>query len=250
MSETVTEPQGEPAADPSPAPATPAPESTPAPAPETETQEPTEEQKQAKARDDEGRRVAQLRARLGAAERERDRQAAELAYWRQQQAQGAQPVQETPEQAAIRQRAEVRAEVEAQIRTETFHQQGAAAYPDWKARCDDLVSMGADPHFAQLLVEMPEGVKVTAALAADPDAVQRIANIRTERGRAIALGKYAASLEDAGATSAPARPVTRAPAPIRPVNGRAAPTFNEYAADAQTLVERYAKQAMDKRMGR
>ena len=116
--------------------------------------------------------------------------------------------------------------------------------------------MGADGGFAALLVEMPDGVKVAAALANDPDQVEHIAGLRSERARAVALGKYAASIEGDGAsggngharTTAPA--VTRAPAPIRPVTGRAAPTFNEYTADGQTLVERYMKADLDSRLRR
>jgi hypothetical protein len=44
--------------------------------------------------------------------------------------------------------------------------------------------------------------------------------------------------------------VTRAPAPIRPVTGRAAPTFNEYSADAQTLVDRYMKENLERQVRR
>jgi hypothetical protein len=201
----------------------------------------------------EDRRIAQLRARLGAAERERQQQAAELEFYRRQ-AQGQQQAQETPEQQAVRYRQEVRGEVEAQLRTERFHAEGGAQYGDWSAKCKDLVDMGADPHFAQLLVEMPEGVRVAAALADDPDAVERISKIGTERGRAIALGKYAATIEGgSNGASAPTRaaaPVSRAPAPIRPVTGRAAPQFNEYTATGQQLVDFYAKQDMEKRTRR
>jgi len=210
--------------------------------------------------DPEGRRVAQVRARLAAAERERDAQRAELEFYRRQAANVA-PEDETPEQTRQRERAQIRSEVERDIRTETFHQQGAAQYGDWKQRCDDLVAMGADAGFASLLVEMPggEGVKVAAALAADPDAVQRIAQLRTERARAVALGKYAAGIDDGpapartngnGDNRLAAQPVTRAPAPIRPVVGRASPTFNEYTADPQTLADRYMKEIMDKQIRR
>ena len=109
------------------------------------------------------------------------------------------------------------------------------------------------PGFAALLVEMPDGVKVAAALANDPDEVERIANLRTERARAVALGKYAATLDDhpaPRASNGAAAAVTRAPAPIRPVTGRAAPTFNPYTADGQTLVDRWMKEDMEKRMRR
>lgn len=240
MSETT---EGQPAPEPE---LTPAPESTPA---ETEAPEQTPEQEEAERKSKGDRRFAALTAQLSAAQRERDRQAAELEFYRRQ---AHAPAEETPEQRYQRERAQIRGEVEAQIRTETFHQQGASAYADWKQRCDDLVNMGADAGFAQLLVEMPDGVKVAAALAGDPEEVQRIANLRSERARAVALGKYAATVEGASARAAPAErhQVTRAPAPVRPVTGRAAPTFNEYTADGQTLVDRYMKQNIERRVNR
>jgi hypothetical protein len=237
MSETTEATEGTPPAEPT---SQPAPESTAAP--DTEALEQTPEEQRA-ARDEEGRRIAQLRARLGAAEREQARQAAELDFYRRQ-AQAQPPAEETPEQRHQRERAQIRTEVEAQIRTEQFHERGASAYGDWKQRCDDLVKMGADAGLAQLLVEMPDGVKVAASLANDPDQVEHIANLRSERARAVALGKYAATLDDAPAAPRAAA-VTRAPAPIRPVTGRAAPTFNEYTADGQALVDRYMHQAME-----
>jgi len=251
MSET-TEPApggGETAPEPQPTP-TPAPESTPAPDTAGDTTEATEGEDKAQQRED--RRIAALRARLGAAEREKQQQAAELEFYRRQAA-GQPQAQETPEQQAMRYRQEVRGEVEAQIRTERFHAEGQAAFGDWAAKCKDLVELGADPHFAQLLVEMPEGVRVAAALADDPEAVERISKIGTERGRAIALGKYAASVGGgSNGAAAPARaaqpsPLTRAPAPIRPVTGRASPTFNEYTASGPALAEFYAKQALERR---
>jgi hypothetical protein len=245
MSETVTD---QPPVDPV-VPDTPAPADTPA----TETADTPEETEQKEAAA-EGRRIAQLRARLGAAERERDRQAAELEVYRRQVAQQA-PEDDTPEQRYQRERAQIRTEVEAQIRAENFHAQGSAQFGDWKARCDELIKMGADPGFAQLLVEMPDGVKVAGALADDAEAMERIANLRSERARAVALGKFAASIEDApvrvngAAAHAPVQ-VTRAPAPVRPVTGRASPVFNEYTADANALVDRYMRQSLEARLRR
>ena len=258
MSETTTDPVvPDPGGAPQPAvPDTPAPqESTPGGAEGDE-----EQPEQRKEADPEGRRVAQVRARLAAAERERDAQRAELDFYRRQAAQ-VDPANETPEQRYQRERAQIRTEVEAQIRTETFHQTGATQFNDWKQRCDDLVAMGADAGFAQLLVEMPagEGVKVAAALAADPDAVQRIAQLRTERARAVALGRYAAGIEDApadrpnrvnGGAAAPAPAMTRAPAPIRPVTGRVSPTFNEYSATAEQLADHYMRQNLERQQRR
>ena len=249
MSETTIPPvPGEsepaPAAQPDPAPA-PAPDSDePAPSPESE-------QKEQEAKNKADRRFAELSAKLTAANRERDRMAAEADFLRRQQPQQP-PGQETQEQAAMRLRAEVKAEAMAELRTETFHAQGSSQFSDWRQRCDDLVKMGADAGFAQMLVEMPEGTKVAAALAEDPAAVERIASLRTERARAVELGKYAATIEGTpGRAAAPApHPVTNAPAPIRPVSGRASPVFNEYTATSQQLADFYMRQNLEKQQKR
>lgn len=252
MSET-TEPDGKPAPEPEP---TPTPGTGPAGAPEStpETDEPAPAKEAEEERQSRGdRRFAELTARLSAAERREQQREQELAFYRQQ-AQQQPPADETPEQRYHRERAAIRAEVETQIRTETFHNQGQAAFPDWKQRCDDLVKMGADANFAQLLVEMPDGVKVAAALAADPAEVERIANLRSERARAVALGKYAATIEDAPATRgnghAPPPQMTRAPAPIRPVTGRANPQFNEYTASGEQLADYYLKKDLERARAR
>jgi hypothetical protein len=246
MSETTEHPAPEPEREPAPAPA---PESTPAP--DAEPAEQTEEE-QRDARVKEDRRLAALRARLGAAERVQTQQAAELEFYRRQAV--AQPQgEETPEQRYQRERVAIRAEVEAQIRTERFHEQGATEFTDWKQRCDDLVKMGADAGFAQLLVEMPDGVRVAGALAADPEAVERIAGLHSERARAVALGKFAATLGDNGnghARAAAPLPVTRAPAPVRPVTGRASPVFNEYTATPEALADYYLKKDLERHRSR
>jgi hypothetical protein len=255
MSETTEHPAPEPEREPTPAPA-PSPESTPAP--DAEPAEQTEEERQQReSRGD--RRFAAITAKLSAAERLQAQQAAELEFYRRQAV--AQPQgEETPEQRYQRERVAIRAEVEAQIRTERFHEQGATEFTDWKARCDDLVKMGADAGFAQLLVEMPDGVRVAGALAADPEAVERIAGLHSERARAVALGKFAATLgADNGngngngnghARAAAPLPVTRAPAPVRPVTGRASPVFNEYTASPEALADYYLKKDLERHRSR
>jgi hypothetical protein len=245
MSETIEQP-AEPEREPAP---TPAPESTPAPADAPEQTEEEQQQREARGGD---RRFAAVTAKLSAAERVQAQQAAELAYWRSQAQGQQQSGQETAEQQQHRLRAEVRAEVETQIRTETFHAQGAAEFDDWKQRCDELITMGADPQFAQLLVKMPDGVRVAGALAADPAAVERIANLRDPDARAVALGKYAATLggNGNGARAAAPVPSTRAPAPVRPVTGRAAPVFNEYTATPEQLADYYLKKDLERARAR
>ena len=246
MSETTEHP-AEPEREPTPAPA---PKSTPAPDAEPAEQTP-EEEAERKSRGD--RRFAAITAKLSAAERLQAQQAAELEFYRRQAV--AQPQgEETPEQRYQRERVAIRAEVEAQIRTERFHEQGATEFTDWKARCDDLVKMGADAGFAQLLVEMPDGVRVAGALAADPEAVERIAGLHSERARAVALGKFAATLgADNGnghARAAAPTPMTRAPAPVRPVTGRASPVFNEYTASPEALADYYLKKDLERHRSR
>lgn len=234
MSETTETPEGTPPSEPQP---TPAPEPTPQPEPAEEQQREADD-----ARDKEDRRIAQLRARLGAAEREREQQRAELEHYRRQAQQYA-PAEETPEQALARIERDAEARAEAKIAAKRFHEEGRAAYRDWGQRTQDLIDMGADPNMASLLIEMPGGVRVAAALSEDPAELQRITSIQSERGRAIALGRYAASLEAGdggnGHAAQPARQVTRVPAPIRPVTGRVSPQFNEYTANAQTLVDKW-----------
>ena len=249
MSETTEQPEGTPVPEPEPQPGTGpsgAPESTPGTGPSGETEEP-EQKPQREARGD--RRFAELTAKLSAAERVQQAQNDELAFYRRQVQQQA-PQEETPEQRYQRERMQLRTEVEQQVRGERFYAEGEAQFPDWKQRCDDLVKMGADGSFSHLLVAMPDGVKVTAALADDPEAVQRLTALPTERQRALALGRYAATLSEAPARAAPATQLTRAPAPIRPVVGRANPQFNEYTADANTLVNRWMNEDINKRSHR
>lgn len=135
-----------------------------------------------------------------------------------------------------------------QERVASFHDKGKAAFPDWSDRCQALMEMGADAEFAKLLVDTDDGARVAAALADEPETMERIAAIRSPTGRALALGRFAASLEPAAA-AAPPRPVSRAPPPIRPVTGSARVAFNEYTASPDALMAHYAKQEQDRRRG-
>src|SRR4029077_2623353 len=118
----------------------------------------------------------------------------ELEFYRRQIQQQA-PQDDTPEQAAQRLRMQVRAEVEAEIKVKNLHDEGRAQYPDWGQRAQRVVDMGGDAEFSQLIVDMPprEAVRLVGALAEDPEALQRIVDLKGERARAVALGKYAAT---------------------------------------------------------
>lgn len=214
----------------------------------TAEQQQAEEQQKAEA-DKEARRIARLTGRVSALARERDELAARIAALEQAR-QGAQDGQWSPEQQQAIEAAAQRLAAQrlAQERRDAFHEQGREAYPDWQDRCQSLMAMGADPGFAELLVEMRDGAKVAAALAEDPDEVERIAGLKTERARAIALGQFAAKL--AARPPPPAKRVSNAPPPIRPVTGRVNPQPNEYTMTAEQLVELYSQREMEARRAR
>jgi len=197
-------------------------------------------------------RIARLTSRYAGKAREAEELAARVA----QLEAGNRTPQDADFEKAVEAATEQRlAARHAKERADAFHEAGRAAYPDWQDRCSALVAMGADAQMSSLLVEMKDGAKVAAALHDDPDELERIARLTTPTARAIALGVYAGRLDAAQSVSSPSRgetgsvsgrAVSRAPAPIRPVQGRANPAFNEYAAgDAsngnEALVDYYMK---------
>lgn len=243
LSDTQTDPQD------GAAPAEPAaPTETQASAPAADgaaTETPAEPEPPKPSRTD--RRIAALSARLSAGEQERQRLAQEVEqYRRQSQPQPDKPItpDDIPRIVEERVAAQLAQRVE-QERAEAFHASGKAEFKDWTERCQSLMQMGADAQFAQLLIETPDGAKVAGALADDPEELERITGLKSERARAVALGRYAATLE----TREPAaKPANKLPPPIRPINGATARTpFNETTATAQQLVDFYTKQAMQKR---
>ena len=92
-------------------------------------------------------------------------------------------------------RAQIQALAAEEARIEAFHRAAYAEFPDWDKRRKDLQEMGADGGIAQILVEMPQGHRVAAALYDEPGELERIADLKTERARAIALGQFAARIE-------------------------------------------------------
>jgi hypothetical protein len=217
---------------------------TPSEAPETPAEEqPSEREKEAASRYD--KRIGYLRSQATQAARDRDELAARLAALEAQIRSGGQPPPQVDPQIQQAVQAEARRMTEAertQERIQAFHAAGREAYPDWNQRCSDLQGMGADAQIAALLVEMEGGVKVAAALRDAPEDLEHIASLRGERARAVALVAFAERL-----ASKPTRAVSKAPAPPRPIQGRANPQFNEQAATTEQLVEHYARQDMERR---
>jgi hypothetical protein len=232
----------------------PAPEPAEAPAPAdtgaaTETTETTEQPKPSRA----DRRIAALSARLSAGEQERARLNAEIADMRARGGQLYEQAQQTqipPElQPVIRREVEAGIEhARSQERVQAFHAAGRAAHADWADKCQALIQMGADAGFSQLLVETPEGHKIAAALADEPEELERIAALRSDRARAIELGKFAAKIE--GRPAPPRRALSQAPPPIRPIGGSRTVEPSEATMTAQQLVDFYSKQALEARMRR
>jgi len=140
-------------------------------------------------------------------------------------------VQQLIDQAAERKLEETRT----RERVQAFHDAGSEQYPDWQKRCQDLQAMGADAQIAALLVEMPDGHRIAGSLRDDPEALERIALIKGERGRAIALGQFAAKIE-----AEPTRHASRAPRPPAPLPaGRSAATPNPYLMQSTDDLVRY-----------
>lgn len=223
---------------PPPEPEAPPPEPKPPPPPAREAGD---------AEDPVERRIARLTARLSSAARERDEFAARLAAlenYQRQQAPPQQPVDPQYQQAVQAEGQRIAAYERTQEKIRTFHETGAAEYPDWRQRCTDLQAMGADSQIAELLVEMPAGPKIAAALSNDPEAVERIASLRGERARAIALGQYAEKL-----AAQPARNVSKAPPPPKPVEGRVSSAYDIYNPrnTPDEMVDYFIKQDIDRR---
>lgn len=221
------------------------PAETEVPAPGTEQPAP-DQQEQQEQQPPEDRRWARLTARFSTLSRERDELAQRVAQLEQTRAPGEQPSPEI--QQWVQQEAAKIAEGQ-RIRDQvtSFHNAGQAAYDDWQERCANLQAMGADAGMAQLLVEMgPDGAKIAGALHDQPDELERISAIKSERGRAIALGQFQARLD----AKSP-RALSRAPRPPTPVTGRAAPQFNEYAPNlsANDLLDYYRRQDAERRRG-
>lgn len=180
------------------------------------------------------RRWARTTARMAALARERDDLARMLAeaQQRQQQAPQGDPAVEQLIAQEVNRRVKEKTDA---AKTRAFHAAGNELYPDWQERCTALQAMGADPHIARILVGLPNGPRVAAALHDEPDELDRIAALDPD-DRGVELGKFAAKLE-----TRPARPVSKAPRPPQPVTQRSAPQFNEYTATPAELMQHYSK---------
>jgi hypothetical protein len=243
MSETNPPPEHEPVPPTEPQTDAPADTGAAAETTTTETQEPSDKD------DPAAKRIGRLTARLAAQSARNLDLEQRLAALERGRTEAPAEVDPAVERMVQERADKLAAETRAAERVASFHEKGKAAFADWNDRCQALMEMGADPEFANLLVDTDDGPRVAAALVDEPETMERIAAIKSPTGRALALGKFAASLE-AAAPAAPVRPVSRAPAPIRSTVGGARVAFNEYNATPEQLQAHYAKQAMDARRPR
>jgi hypothetical protein len=230
--------------------------STEAPPPvetETTTEATPEQEAEEQPRQRRGdRRLAVLAAQSRAAQEQLARQSAELEDLRRRvgSAQPEQPQIPQEWQPILDREVEARIAARAQQQArEAFHDAGKQMAPqEWATICKDLEDMGADAPLSWVLVEMGrEGAKAAVALHENPEDLERIAALKTPTARAIALGKYAATLEATPAPPRRAAQVSRAPAPIRPVNGSVNPEPNPYTMGPQEAVAWAEKQEAERR---
>lgn len=238
--ETETPPAPEPEAE------EPSAEAEPAAAPEPDGKtKPTEKQPlswQEKRRIEETnkRRAAEARAATAEAELERLRKAAATPP-----ADGAAPAPAatlTPEQA----RAAAKAEIEAETRAKEFSDAtgrvlsaGLASIPDFEEARQDMVNnfgdqLNARPDFFEAITALENGHEVFYDLAKDPEETERLLSLSPVR-LAIEVAKR-------GEKKAPVpepKPISRAPAPVKPVSG--APAASDRLDDPSAPMDQWAK---------
>ena len=92
----------------------------------------------------------------------------------------------------------------------------------WNAACNTLADLGANdkPEFMALVAELPNGHAVLHQLGTDPDAAYRVLNMSPAR-MAMEIGRMSAAVAAPKVDVAPKPPpVSKAPAPINPLQGR------------------------------
>lgn len=191
---------------------------TPTPAPEGTTE--AAEQPKPTALD---RRIAQLTARLAseadrAAKAQRELDALKAMMASKDAGEQPQP-QQRDIQAEIDRAAEMKvAQREMARATQNWLKAGHAEFPDFDAKSGVLASLGATekPAFLEAVVSLPNGHRLVPMLADDPDEAMRVLDLPPLR-MAAELGRLA---EKASAAPKP-KAVSKAPAPVDPVNGRA-----------------------------
>lgn len=187
------------------------------------------------------KRIDELSALRAREREEKDALAAKLAAL-EKPADGETPTFK-PEQfeALVDQRAEAKiAAKEYERRAKSWVQAGQKEFgaSEFDTICADVAAMGVgdSPDFMQIITDpeiVPEGHKVLAMLREDPDTAERILAMPPMKMSA------ALALMSTKEKPAPAAPLSRAPAPIKPVGGSAKPSGVNDSQDMKTwLAER------------
>lgn len=169
-------------------------------------------------------RIARQREQIAEERRQREELAARLAALETGQRQNDDPNAPrppvSPEQLQQMVRAEAAriAEQQAvQTRLQAFDQSGRKDFPDFVERCNTLASLGAseNPAFMQAITspELEDGHRIVAQLADDPEKAMQIL--------ALPPIRMAAALARLSGQAPKPPPVSKAPPPVRPVNGAA-----------------------------
>jgi hypothetical protein len=237
MTETPTAPQGAPQGEPV------APPVTPVAATGTETPAtPTDPAEQpsgdaSKPQPWFMKRINQQSAKIAAQAREIEAQKALLAA-KPAEPQAAEPTQPIPGMVPAsevdrlaNQRSEQR---EFERKVTEWDAAGRKEFPDFVDRCNAVANMGASerPEFMRIVADIPDGHKIVAQLADNPDEAVRILNLPAHR-MAYELAKF---------TPKP-KPVSAAPEPIKPISGPAGGAPNALSDDAKVDAWMKARQA-------
>jgi hypothetical protein len=197
-------------------------------APESPKEEPPKEQWWQK-------RISEIARQKHEATREAERAKQELAYYRQQMEQprqGQEPAaQQPPARPSVpltEQQIEDRANaIAAQREFERARDKTLAAGsqkfgdPAFLAACNTLASLGANeiPAFMQAVTDLDSGADVLQHLGTHPEIAARVMAMPPVR-----MAMELARLEARVTTPAPAKPLSRAPAPIAPLEGGVSPS--------------------------
>ncbi|MEN6505012.1 MAG: hypothetical protein ABFD92_10760 [Planctomycetaceae bacterium] len=208
----------------------------------------------------ERRRIEETNKRK-AAEAELEKARAELAKLRGTPAPDAtQPTGAAKTEAEIRAEAVQQAKLELamEAQQEAFHkatgrvlEAGRADYPDFDAKRAEMITYFGDhlaqrPDFFEAIVDLENGHDVFYALAKDPEQAEQILTMPPVK-MALKLSQLSSSISKPS-TSAPPKPISRAPAPITPVGGT--PQYTDRLDDEAAPMDKWAGQFLKQMAGR
>lgn len=140
-----------------------------------------------------------------------------------------------------------------QERVDSVVTAGKKDFADFNQRCNVLADLGANerPDFMEIVTDptiVPDGHKVLASLAGDPDEAARILSLPTVRMSAE-LARYA---ERVAKPQTKAAAISKVPDPIKPLNGAAVANTDPSDDDAEPdwYQKRQAQRAQRKQVGR